>query len=264
MTDQLDVASVRRRLIELGADAGSVGRVISYSAETGSTNDDAAEGARSGVADGSVYVSDYQSRGRGRRGRTWLSPACESLTFSVVVRPRVAVDNPSTISLAVGLGVLDALVGFVGNGVGIKWPNDVLVGSRKIAGVLVEASFAGECCQHMIIGIGINVLQTHFDPSIAAVATSLLMEGAKSVCREGVLAAVLMSVDRRVGQYFRQGLRSMLVDLRERDMTVGRLVRVGNVQGVADGVDEGGGLRVDLGGAVRVVSAGECEVVRCA
>jgi BirA family biotin operon repressor/biotin-[acetyl-CoA-carboxylase] ligase len=161
------------------------------------------------------------------------------------------------------LAVADAVGGFVEAAkVGIKWPNDVILGSRKVAGILVEGAVSGNRCEHLVAGIGINVGQIDFDPSIQSVATSLARELPEAPCRGEVLLACLSCLARRLEQFEAGGLAGMMAELNARDVTKGRRVRVAEQQGLADGIEEDGRLRVKIEGAVRRLHAGDVEVLR--
>lgn len=156
-----------------------------------STNDEVRRLANAGTPEGLVVVSDRQTQGRGRRGSAWFSAPGESLAFSVLLRP----DEPKAlwprIALATGLAVAEALEGYVPL-VGIKWPNDVWIGGKKIAGILVEAGK-----DFVVVGIGLNVNSLSFPAEVAATATSLALETGGSHSRAEVLAAVIRKLTAR-------------------------------------------------------------------
>ena len=254
MSDPLDVVFLRKRIEELAAAKLCFVSSVQYAEETGSTNDDAAILAMAGARHGALVIADHQTLGRGREGRAWHAAPRESLLFSLVLRLDCA--DLSSLTLALGLGLSDAVARYVDDGVGIKWPNDVLVRSKKLGGVLVEASFLGSRCEHVIVGVGINVLQRRFDAPVDGIATSLARE-CGGVRREDVLLDVLVCLHRRLAQFERGGLGEMMDELVARDVTRGRTVMVGEVEGVADGIDGSGRLRVVVNGATRLVCAGE-------
>jgi BirA family biotin operon repressor/biotin-[acetyl-CoA-carboxylase] ligase len=260
MNDPLDMSAIQQRLASAGL---ALGQPLTYVAETSSTNDEANAVAKAGAPHGALVITDHQKSGRGRVGRTWFSPPNANLTFSLVLRPDIPVDRLSAITLAIGLAVADAVARFVDSAaVSIKWPNDVLVRSRKVAGILVETSLSGDRCDHVVAGIGVNVLQKEFDPSIEGIATSIAREAEAPVRREDVLMEVLSCLARRLDQFDRGGLSEMMADLTARDGTKGRTVRVGDVEGVADGIEANGKLRVMLDGALQKVQAGDVKVVK--
>ena len=263
MSAPLDIDLIRQRLEAHAASEISLGNPITYLPQTGSTNDDAAAIANTGAPHGAIVIADEQRFGRGRLGRSWFANPRENLTFSIVLRPQTSVEELSAMTLAAGLGVSDAVAMLLGGpdieskDVGIKWPNDVLVRSKKIAGILLETRLVHGRCSHVIAGFGINVLQTNFDPSVEAIATSLAKESHVSVVREDVFVLLLKCLSRRLEQFAHGGLSSMMKDIAARDISMGRAVRVGEVQGIAEGIDVSGALRVLVNGSTQVLRTGE-------
>jgi|AntRauTorckE6833_2_1112554.scaffolds.fasta_scaffold12284_4 BirA family biotin operon repressor/biotin-[acetyl-CoA-carboxylase] ligase len=175
--------------------------------QVSSTNDALRELAEKGMAEGLVMVTDDQTAGRGRRGAKWISPKGESLAFSVLLRPTEAKAFWSRLSLIAGLAVAEALEKYVPLAE-IKWPNDVLIGGKKIAGILVEAGR-----DYVIVGIGINVNTTGFPPGLAA--TSLAIERGEEVAREEVFLQVVKYLARHA-QGIGSGFAELVVGIRER------------------------------------------------
>jgi BirA family biotin operon repressor/biotin-[acetyl-CoA-carboxylase] ligase len=227
---------------------------------TGSTNADVAEAAGRGAPAGLVLVAEEQTAGRGRLGRAWTAPARSGLTFSVLLRPDLPRPAWSWLGLLVGLGAAEAVGRLGGLEVGLKWPNDVLVGERKLAGVLAEV--AGDA---VVVGMGLNVSLRAGERPVPS-ATSLALEDSTTTDRDPVLRAVLRGVGswyerlQAAGDADAAGLRRAY---RERCVTLGREVRVElpagpPVAGVAEDVDPAGRLLV--GGCA--VSAGDVVHVR--
>jgi BirA family biotin operon repressor/biotin-[acetyl-CoA-carboxylase] ligase len=176
---------------------------LRYFASTGSSNDLALAWATEGAPDLSVIFADEQTTGRGRKGRKWHTPAGSALAVSIILRPEADEDTP--ISLFSGLGALalcDALEK-AGLKVKIKWPNDVLVNRRKVAGILAEAVWTGQAVDSIIIGIGVNVLQTSVPPTDDNLfpATSVEAEGGTTDRPQLMhdLLAALVSLRPKVG-----------------------------------------------------------------
>lgn len=246
----------------LGSD--SLWSQVKVASTSPSTNADAAAAATAGAPDGSVFTADVQTAGRGRLDRTWQSPPGSGIAVSVVLRPdQVPPARWVWLPLLCGLAV-DAALRDLGVDTALKWPNDVLVADRKIAGILLERveTPVGPAA---IAGIGVNVSMTR-DELPVPTATSLVLEGATSVDRTVVLRAILRSL----GPLYRAwtategdpeaGIRDSYL---RRCMTLGSPVRVsmpdGNdLVGTADSIDEHGRLVVD-GSAV---SAGDVTHVR--
>lgn len=225
---------------------------------TGSTNDDARALARDGAPHLAVVVSDEQRAGRGRRGRTWTAAAGESLLASWVVRPALPVERWPVLPLLAGVAAVEAVRARAGVQAVLKWPNDLLVGPRKLGGILVEAeppSFA-------IVGLGINVAQTAFPDDLREIATSLALAGATRLDRADLLAAVIAGF---VGAL--EDPEAALVRYRASCATLGRSVRIERagaqaLEGVAVDLDGSGALLVDDGTDRHVVAAGDVVHLR--
>jgi BirA family biotin operon repressor/biotin-[acetyl-CoA-carboxylase] ligase len=228
---------------------------------TGSTNDDAMAAARAGAPHGALFVAEHQSCGRGRRGRTWHSPAGTSLLGSVVLRPALEPEQAQPLTLVLGLATRDAVACYVDVPVGIKWPNDVIADGRKLAGVLVEAQLQGGRVQALVAGIGINVTTRSFPASLQAQATSLALLGARNVAREPLWVDLLAAFESRLQSYLNSGLEALLPQLQRHDFLRGKRVGVQGVVGVARGVDSHGALLVqDDVGQVHRLSSGSVEL----
>jgi BirA family transcriptional regulator, biotin operon repressor / biotin---[acetyl-CoA-carboxylase] ligase len=223
--------------------------------EAGSTNDELR--SRGDEARGLVVLAERQTAGRGRRGAAWVSAPGESLTFSVLLRPTEGKALWPRLSLAAGLAVAEAL-GRFGVEAQIKWPNDVLVGGKKICGILVEAA-----ADFVIVGIGLNVGTREFPEGLDA--TSMCLELGAEVQRAEVLSQVLRSLNGWSGE-IGAGFPDLLERVRERCALSGENVCLMNgerrVQGRALGVGDGGELLVETErGKESFVQAHEVRVV---
>jgi BirA family biotin operon repressor/biotin-[acetyl-CoA-carboxylase] ligase len=227
-----------------------------------STNDEAARAAAAGVPSGALFVAEAQTRGRGRRGQPWLSEASEALLFSLVLRPSLSAESASGLSLAFGLAVRDAVRPRVTAPVFVKWPNDVLVREKKLAGILVESQIRDAELGTLIVGIGLNVSARSFDGALGDTATSLALLGSTDLAREPLLVDLLTAIELRIGQFQCRGLSTLLEELRACDALLGRRVRVEARSGMAAGIDETGALllRDDSGRLERVI-AGSVETL---
>jgi BirA family biotin operon repressor/biotin-[acetyl-CoA-carboxylase] ligase len=229
-----------------------------------STNDAVAARARGGEAEGLALVAEHQTAGRGRLDRSWVTPARAALTLSVLVAPQqVPPARWPWLPLLTGLAVTDALAA-AGVAADLKWPNDVLLEERKVAGILVERVERGPEAL-AVVGIGLNVTATREELPVPT-ATSLLLAGA-DVDRSQLLGHLLDAFARRYDAWrdaSGTGLRSAYA---ARCSTLGRRVRVDlpgadPLQGRAVGVDDGGRLQVDDGREVHVLGAGDVVHVR--
>ena len=212
--------------------------------ETGSTNDRARELATAGAPHGTLVTTDHQVAGRGRQGRTWASPPRRALLMSLVLR-----EVTPLLTIAAGVAVADA----VGAGASIKWPNDVLLDGRKVAGILAEARPREGWA---VLGIGVNVAlrPDDFPPELRVRAGTL---GRAPEDVPAVLAVVLAALERRLAQ----PAERLLDAWRARDALAGRVVTWDGGRGTADGIDEDGRLRVRLdGGATTTLDAGEVHL----
>lgn len=241
------------------------GRCVVYLPVCDSTNGVARRLADAGIEHGSLVITDYQTSGRGRLDRRWQAPAGSSLLFSVLLRGRPLPEQFQKLTMLAGLATADACSEVTGLGIALKWPNDLLVGGRKVAGILSELGLTGQLVDHAVVGVGVNV---NLDPlelgeRLLMPATSLGHELGKPVQRLVLLRAILSQIGRRWDEF------AMGVDLSQewcqRLDTVGRAVRVTSgartFVGVAEGVDSQGGLRVRTAdGHVHTVVAGDVMV----
>jgi BirA family biotin operon repressor/biotin-[acetyl-CoA-carboxylase] ligase len=163
---------------------------------TDSTNTDALEAARSGAPHGSVYFADQQLAGRGRGDHAWQSPSGQGLYVSVILRPQIPAARLPLLPLAAGLAAADAIRTAAGLTVDLRWPNDLLIGPRKTGGILLEANVSSRSLRHAVVGIGINVHQRSFDPTLSTPATSLDIETVRTVSRQSLLVSLLKSLQR--------------------------------------------------------------------
>lgn len=207
--------------------------------KAGSTNDELRSLATAGSPDGLVLLALNQSAGRGRRGAAWFSPAGESLAFSILVRPEEPKPLWPRLALAAGLAVAEAVESF-GASAGIKWPNDVWIGRRKVAGILVEAG-----ADFAIVGIGLNVHTTGFPAEVSEIATSLKLETGMETPRGEVLSAIVRRFAIRrmqIGAEFDH----LLDGVRQRCVLTGHRITLntsnGLKQGTVEGIARGGEL----------------------
>lgn len=212
--------------------------------------------AGTGAADGTAIVAHSQTRGRGRHGRVWLDEPGASLLVSVVVRPGMPPREWPRLSLAAGVAVAEALAGVAGLAARVRWPNDVLVEGRKVAGVLLEARH--DAAPVVVVGVGVNLAQRSFPSEIAARATSVALETGRAPDREAVLGAFLDAFAAWRDRLQREGLATLRARWLALSDTVGRRVEVDGVTGTAVDLDGDGALVVRTAdGGLRRVRAGE-------
>ena len=248
---------VHSRDLELGRS------LISYETTT-STNDVVLRALSDGAPHGLVVVADQQTAGRGRRGRTWVSAQPgENLLFTVLLRPeRHAAENVSSITLAIGLAVRDAIEPHVDDEIRIKWTNDLLVDNRKLAGILVESQLRNAELS-LAVGIGLNVHLREPPPELRLAATSLRLLGARELRREFLLADILKHVALRLHNWEVRGFSSMLEDFHACDALRGHRVSVDGLAGRAIGIDDSGALllQIDHEPAPRVIINGTVDIL---
>ena len=238
-----------------------LGQSLVHRAITGSTNDDALAAARSGAAHGSLFVADAQTAGRGRRGHAWFATPDESLLFSVLLRPELELSQTSALTLAMGLALRDAITPLLASPAQLKWPNDLLVNGKKLAGILVESILQGERLQAVVVGVGLNLESRTFPEEIAARATSMALLGAAPLDREALLRSVLDALALRLTAYRLRGVAGILDELNAADALRGQLIRVDTVSGIARGLDAQGRLLIeDDAGRTHAILAGTVEI----
>jgi BirA family biotin operon repressor/biotin-[acetyl-CoA-carboxylase] ligase len=253
-----DAARFRTQARELKT---KLGRPLMYEPITGSTNDNALLAARAGAPHGSLFVADEQTAGRGRRGNAWLAAPGESLLFSVLLRPTLELSQASALTLAVGLALRDAVSPLLAETAQIKWPNDLYVNGKKLAGILLESQLQGDRLQAVVVGVGLNVSARDFPPEIAARATSLTVLGAGRVEREALLQEILNALALRLDAFQHTGVAGILDELNAADALRGQRVRVDGQEGVGRGLDEQGRLLLEDGAnVVHAITAGTVEL----
>jgi BirA family biotin operon repressor/biotin-[acetyl-CoA-carboxylase] ligase len=227
----------------------SLGRPMHLLATTSSTNDDAKRGAAEGASHGATWVAEAQTAGRGRQGRSWLATPGESILASVLLRARCPPARLPPIALVAGLAVRDAVARAAPQArVTIKWPNDVLVEGRKVAGILVEAITVGARVDAVIVGMGINVHARDFPPDLEARATSVALVSGHPPDRGELLADALAGLDRDLHVVLERGLGLFRARFESADALRGLVVRNDSGEdrdyGIASGVDDEGRLLV--------------------
>ena len=227
--------------------------------EVGSTNDVAVLLAERGESEGTVVAADTQTAGRGRLGRSWSSPIGAGVYFSVILRPPTRVP---LLTLAAGVAVAQGLQAATGLTPDLKWPNDVYVGNRKLAGILAEGGTSKGSIPFVVLGIGINVLAVTLPSELASRATSVEAELGRSVERELVFAHVLVALAERYGELCAGQSARLHRAWRDRagrmlDRTVEWDDRGTRRSGVARDIDQDGALIVESASGTQRIIAGE-------
>jgi BirA family biotin operon repressor/biotin-[acetyl-CoA-carboxylase] ligase len=244
-----------------------LGQTLHCLEETESTSDLAKALAERGAAHGEVVIAERQTAGRGRRGRGWESPPRLNLYLSVVLRPDLPPQRAPELTLVAAVAVCDACRQ-AGVDAGIKWPNDVLAGDRKVAGILTELAAEPDAVHWVVLGIGVNLNAgaEDFPPELRGLATSLRLERGEPVPRALFAAALLGQLEHWLDRHAEEGFPAIRDAWRERSATLGREVRLevegGELDGVAEDLDETGALLVRCGDRRIRVSAGDVRLLR--
>jgi BirA family biotin operon repressor/biotin-[acetyl-CoA-carboxylase] ligase len=245
--------------VTVDAPVRGLGHTIHRLGEVVSTQIEAARQAANGASEGTVVTATHQSAGRGRRGRSWLDAPGQSLLMSIVLRPPIPPGLAPQLSLVAAVAVADAL-GLAGATAAIRWPNDVMVGKRKICGLLPEAvTTRAGALEHVILGIGLNVNQADFPEPIRELATSMRIETGGERAVDAMMATVLAALEDRYRRFVQAGLGALLPAWLERAQGIGgRATAADGREGIAVGLDLDGALllRTDSGETMRVL-AGE-------
>jgi BirA family transcriptional regulator, biotin operon repressor / biotin---[acetyl-CoA-carboxylase] ligase len=220
-------------------------------AECASTNDEAAAWARAGAPHGAIVIADSQTRGRGRLGRAWHSPPGAALYFSAILRPSLPLPRLPPLTLAVGVALAEAVARFDVQA-RLKWPNDLLVGGKKLAGILAESATQGGRLEHVIVGIGVNLHVGEFPPGLSAVSLHRYRE----VGRDEFVAVLCERLESWYGRFLAG--ESVAPAWKQFADCWGReLVLSTGERGVAEDLDEDGALRLRTANGLVRVSTGE-------
>jgi BirA family biotin operon repressor/biotin-[acetyl-CoA-carboxylase] ligase len=256
---QFDIAAVNRTLT-----GTRFAHRLQHFTSVGSTNSLLLAAASDGAPEGTVYVADEQTAGRGRGAHEWHSPAGDGLYVSVLIRAQLPIAEALWISLATGLAAQRAVRETASLDIDIRWPNDLLIGRKKCGGILVETSVEGSALRSAVIGIGINVNHSQLPPELAELATSLRIESGRTHRREPLLIDLLRALDLEL-TYLEDGASNLLERFTAASTSVhGKRVQVaeaGGYTGTTDGLDAHGFLQVieDNGARHTVLSGGVRE-----
>ena len=230
-----------------------------------STNAQAARLVEDGMGHGALIIADSQQAGRGRRGRSWDSPAGASIYMSILLKPEINPNNASMITLVAALAVSRAITQMIGNPVGIKWPNDIVMNGKKICGILTEMSVQFNYVNYIVVGIGINVNVESFPEEIAHMATSLQIETGMRINRAELIAAVCKQFEEVYEIYLQtQDLRNLVKEYNTNLVNMNQNVKVLDpkepFEGRAMGITSRGELIVNTRESRKLISSGEVSV----
>lgn len=203
-------------------------RDIAYFNETDSTNLRAKDLAEQGAPEGTVVIAESQTEGRGRRGRAWFSPPGEGIYVSVILRPELAANEVARLTLLTAVAVAETLLSLTPLGVRIKWPNDIMLQRKKLAGILTQVSTELDTVDYVVVGLGLNVNTplSGFPRSLRDKATSIRIETGEPFPRIGLLRLYLERLEDCYGTFKRAGFKPILERWRTLSDIIGRRVRV--------------------------------------
>ena len=242
-----------------------LGNRIYYEAEIDSTNTKAMKLAEEGAPHGTIVVTDHQKNGRGRRGRTWESPAGEAIAMTFLLRPKIDPNNASMLTLIAAMAVARGIEDETGLKAGIKWPNDVIINRKKVSGILTEMSAQADYVNHIVVGIGINVHIDEFPEELKNIATSIFLELGIKINR----AALIERICEYFEAYFEVFLQTEDLSaiskqfdayMVNRNQPVKVLDPKDTYEGTARGITTRGELLVDTWESRKLVSSGEVSV----
>ena len=233
-----------------------------------STNDLAAHLAEQGASEGTIVTAEQQTQGRGRLGRVWHSPEKTGIYLSILLRPSFTPDKAPGLSLMTALALADTLSRYCPGEVSIKWPNDILISNRKVAGILTELSAERNRINHVVVGIGINVNQKagEFPSELQDLATSIRRATKKCIDRAELLRDFLFRFEIEYTKYHKHGLAPSRKRLRNYSALLGHQVKLlsssQTLEGKAIDIDADGALVLECNGQRTRISAGEVSVVK--
>lgn len=235
-----------------------IGRALHIMNVCDSTNEEAKR--HFADADGSLFVSEVQTGGKGRLGRSWASERSIGIWMTLLLKPELPPQDVPQITLIAGIAVCRAL----GGSAMIKWPNDVVIGSKKVCGILTEMSAEMDRVNYVVCGIGINVNTKHFDDELAEKATSLYIETGTTYQREPIIAAVMNEFEPLYKEFLKNGFSGVYEEYKSVCTTLGKTVRVisrgTELIGTAIDISPEGGLIVDTGKEHITITSGEVSV----
>ena len=246
-----------------------LGRTVHFYNKVDSTNLTAMDLAQQGAPEGTVVLADQQLRGRGRDKRSWHSPAEVGIYCSIILRPTISASMAQLLTLMTAVSIVKAIALRTGLSPRMKWPNDVLVNDKKVAGILLESKVSGTSMEYAVIGFGINVnhASTDLPEEIRVNASSLFIELSEVVDRNALVVQIFTELEKLYGRLQQEDFPMILELWRHYSATLGRRVRIWQkdraTEGIAVDLTEEGGLLVKVeSGKQEVFHAGDVEHLR--
>lgn len=243
-----------------------VAKEVLYFDTIDSTNTKAQELAEKGYPSGTLVVADNQESGKGRRGRSWVSPSGTGIFMTLMIKPDINPNNASMLTLVAALAVAKAITSVTGEEAMIKWPNDIVVNGKKVCGILTEMNAQFDYINHIVVGIGINVHNESFPEEISQMASSLMIEaGGKRFHRAQIIAETMSYFEQYYDTFLKtQDLSALVREYDELLVNRNKSVRVLDPKepfdGKAMGITPKGELIVDTWESRKLVSSGEVSV----
>lgn len=243
-----------------------VAKEVLYFDTIDSTNTKAQELAEKGYPSGTLVVADKQESGKGRRGRSWVSPSGTGIFMTLMIKPDINPNNASMLTLVAALAVAKAITSVTGEEAMIKWPNDIVVNGKKVCGILTEMNAQFDYINHIVVGIGINVHNESFPEEISQMASSLMIEaGGKRFHRAQIIAETMSYFEQYYDTFLKtQDLSALVREYDELLVNRNKSVRVLDPKepfdGKAMGITHKGELIVDTWESRKLVSSGEVSV----
>lgn len=243
-----------------------VAKEVLYFDTIDSTNTKAQELAEKGYPSGTLVVADKQESGKGRRGRSWVSPSGTGIFMTLMIKPDINPNNASMLTLVAALAVAKAITSLTGEEAMIKWPNDIVVNGKKVCGILTEMNAQFDYINHIVVGIGINVHNESFPEEISQMASSLMIEaGGKRFHRAQIIAETMSYFEQYYDTFLKtQDLSALVREYDELLVNRNKSVRVLDPKepfdGKAMGITPKGELIVDTWESRKLVSSGEVSV----
>ena len=243
-----------------------VAKEVLYFDTIDSTNTKAQELAEKGYPSGTLVVADKQESGKGRRGRSWVSPSGTGIFMTLMIKPDINPNNASMLTLVAALAVAKAITSVTGEEALIKWPNDIVVNGKKVCGILTEMNAQFDYINHIVVGIGINVHNESFPEEISQMASSLMIEaGGKRFHRAQIIAETMSYFEQYYDTFLKtQDLSALVREYDELLVNMNKAVRVLDPKepfdGKAMGITSKGELIVDTWESRKLVSSGEVSV----
>lgn len=250
--------------IQSGLSTHFLGRNIVVLEETDSTNEEAKRQGAAGAPDGTLCLAERQTGGKGRLGRSWSSPPGAGVWMSLLLRPQLAPQEATLLTLIAGLSVCRAIRRLTGCGAMIKWPNDIVIGRKKVCGILTELAADMEQIHYVVVGIGVNANLSEFEGELKKKATSLLLETGEKIDRAALIRAVLEEFEACYDRFVTDLTADFITPYEKLCVSLNRQVSVirggREITGQSIGLSKEGKLLIQTDGGIVEIGSGEVTV----